>query len=1365
MKPPADPAPAPTPPTPPPTAPKSSPAAASPAPASSPVAPSAPPTSSPQPAAARAEPSTSTDRFVASPARRVESAENPLAEDAKKAPRLDVNGLIERLMSSVSRDKKGQMVVKNVLAEPGTVEQIIARAIPGRAAMPFLFFAGNDGLSLLRGDQVEDDSKIIRWQETGKLNGRRKRRRHIYKLQDLLFKLGQFVHTYSAWVIFTVFSIFCICCIGLQYVRIETDIVKLWVSEGGRLNEELKYFKKVQDKYGNPTWTAYDEEHFIPEDEAGNPAYQVLIQTAEYPEQNLLTKEGLERHVKLLEYIVGLEVTHLGVNWTLADICFKPGALDIPKESVAYSIKPILERLIPCIWITPVDCFFEGSKPIGPHPPLSIKDIPMGELLRVAMPDLPDESTWSNLNPASIVEVLKQNFDLGTMTNFFSRTGIDEGYLNRPCINPLDPACPKQAPNHYDACPGMLRFEQHLKRREQDPRPVDNSKGGKSGEMNDDCKKYRSSFLKWIDQNPHTARDVLGPKLMPVYPEYGSVMRKGCNGFAKDSVILVSSATDVYKRYVGNQKIADLAYFNETLGQSIRMTDQWSPFMARDMITKWQRKFTAAIYDHPFNFVLDKQLGEKVEHRTIHPLAASSISEILANYCDFNYLIILIGYLLMLVYAVYTQIHCDNFLLSANSSVGLALAGVFTVTMASIAGLGFVTWIGVEFNAATTQVIPFLTLGIGVDNMFMLLHNYPAVVRNAKRDEIGMLMRETGMSILLTSVNNILSFMAGTILPIPALRSFCLQSSVLLTFNLLAIMTVYPALISIDLRRRKSGRRDICCCLQSSDGADEESYESFGFDLGIPIASPANGKPQYHGLISMGKEDDEEHNEVRPWSLHACLRNYYVPLLKNPYTKGVVLCMSLLLFFGCAYQIRNLTIGLELSDVLPENTAPAAFLRARDKYFSFYPFNVIVRGEEVDFAHKQAEIEHLRNEIARSKFIIKLDNGEPSERYWLGLFREWLQGLQSKLDAAKAAGILEDFDNNNHTKPPELRIAYSLACSYGEEAGKIRLVDESGIINTEGFYNYLYGWHEYESMFYTVSQASFYPPLRKLKQGPLDNKYRYFVPPAPKPIYSQIPFYLNNLIDTPIIVEMIKEIRGICERYTREGLAVFPTGIAFTFWEQYLDLSWYLFMAIVIIGTAVFLVISITVVNPWAAAMVTIIVVSMTVELCGFMGLVGVKLNAISAVTLITAVGIGVEFTAHVVLAFLITPGTRNERMATAVDQTFVPVLHGAVSTLLGILMLGFSEFDFVVVYFFTIMAALIFIGIINGLILLPVLLSLIGPPCRSNKATKLRVLVSAPAPSATDDEHLPTINEENEPNEESKKNSNASASKRFHAR
>ena len=45
-------------------------------------------------------------------------------------------------------------------------------------------------------------------------------------------------------------------------------------------------------------------------------------------------------------------------------------------------------------------------------------------------------------------------------------------------------------------------------------------------------------------------------------------------------------------------------------------------------------------------------------------------------------------------------------------------------------------------------------------------------------------------------------------------------------------------------------------------------------------------------------------------------------------------------------------------------------------------------------------------------------------------------------------------------------------------------------------------------------------------------------------------------------------------------------------------------------------------------------------------------------------------------MAFLTSLGSRDQRMAQAVDRVFVPVIHGALSTLLGIIMLAFSEFE-----------------------------------------------------------------------------------------
>merc|ERR1719483_496790 len=111
------------------------------------------------------------------------------------------------------------------------------------------------------------------------------------------------------------------------------------------------------------------------------------------------------------------------------------------------------------------------------------------------------------------------------------------------------------------------------------------------------------------------------------------------------------------------------------------------------------------------------------------------------------------------------------------------------------------------------------------------------------------------------------------------------------------------------------------------------------------------------------------------------------------------------------------------------------------------------------------------------------------------------------------------------------------------------------------------------------------------------------------------------------------------------------------------------------------------------------------------MGLLGIKLSAVPAVILILSVGIGAEFTIHIMMSFVGCIGDRKQRTILALEHMFAPVVHSALSTFLGFLMLAFSQFDFIVRYFFLVLAALILLGLFNGLVFLPVLLVIVGPP------------------------------------------------------
>lgn len=63
---------------------------------------------------------------------------------------------------------------------------------------------------------------------------------------------------------------------------------------------------------------------------------------------------------------------------------------------------------------------------------------------------------------------------------------------------------------------------------------------------------------------------------------------------------------------------------------------------------------------------------------------------------------------------------------------------------------------------------------------------------------------------------------------------------------------------------------------------------------------------------------------------------------------------------------------------------------------------------------------------------------------------------------------------------PFSKMARRLVCSYGTKfncSGRISSVKlvQDGVINPEGFYNYLTAWFNADNMMYYVSQAAFYP--------------------------------------------------------------------------------------------------------------------------------------------------------------------------------------------------------------------------------------------------------------------------------------------------
>lgn len=100
----------------------------------------------------------------------------------------------------------------------------------------------------------------------------------------------------------------------------------------------------------------------------------------------------------------------------------------------------------------------------------------------------------------------------------------------------------------------------------------------------------------------------------------------------------------------------------------------------------------------------------------------------------------------------------------------LANAGVFAVALGILAGFGLAMWCRVPF-VSMVGVLPFLILGIGIDDMFILVDELDrrqtgmSVVQTVKE-----VMARSGATITMTTVTDLVAFAVSTSTSFPAIR-------------------------------------------------------------------------------------------------------------------------------------------------------------------------------------------------------------------------------------------------------------------------------------------------------------------------------------------------------------------------------------------------------------------------------------------------------------------------------------------------------------------------------------------------------------------------------------------------------------------
>ena len=193
-----------------------------------------------------------------------------------------------------------------------------------------------------------------------------------------------------------------------------------------------------------------------------------------------------------------------------------------------------------------------------------------------------------------------------------------------------------------------------------------------------------------------------------------------------------------------------------------------------------------------------------------------------------------------------------------------------------------------------------------------------------------------------------------------------------MTFSFLMIVTFFVAIMSYDVRRIKSGRRD---CLP------------FCF-----APWPKKGAPAW--------------DEPRPQTSNKVLQ-YWGKFLTHPFTKVVVICLSLLLVGAGIYGVTQVDEAFDRRILAKDDSYLRRFLSAQEKYFELSIGVSIVESSGVDY-----ELDSIQEQIRELTNIVKANKHYKQQTVsWMEVFSQYANKSERKITGPRFLPELKVFLN------------------------------------------------------------------------------------------------------------------------------------------------------------------------------------------------------------------------------------------------------------------------------------------------------------------------------------------------------------------
>lgn len=187
-------------------------------------------------------------------------------------------------------------------------------------------------------------------------------------------------------------------------------------------------------------------------------------------------------------------------------------------------------------------------------------------------------------------------------------------------------------------------------------------------------------------------------------------------------------------------------------------------------------------------------------------------------------------------------------------------------------------------------------------------------------------------------------------------------------------------------------------------------------------------------------------------------------------------------------------------------------------------------------------------------------------------------------------------------------------------------------------------------------------------------------------------------------------MKGLRKAVYSANLDAYPFSDAFISYEQYAVMQEEAIQIISFSLGMVFIMTLLIIANPLVSFIILLGVGFSITDILGYMYLRGIHLNSVSVIVLSLAVGLTIDSAVHIGIGFMEAVGTRKDRIVDAISYFGPPLLHGSISTLLAITILAFHDAHIFQTLFEMFVLVIVF-GAFHGLLFIPILLALFGPP------------------------------------------------------